>query len=177
MKHPGPVLVDTNAIVEAHRVHAWNALARGYAVDTVEDCVAETQTGFQRRAQERRIEAQELRRTLAAVHSVPHRQRVELELRLQGIALDLGEASLWAHAIERQDNWVLCGPDKASMRCGIRLGHRERLASLERLLRDAGHRPKFALRNAYTQRWLNQTLNELALEERRAWDHSARTAG
>lgn len=58
MRHRGPVLVDTNAIVEAHRVHAWNALARGYAVNTVEDYVTETQTGFQRRAQERRVEAQ-----------------------------------------------------------------------------------------------------------------------
>ena len=42
------VLVDTNVMIEAHRTRAWPALAGGYSVETVEDCVTETQTGFQR---------------------------------------------------------------------------------------------------------------------------------
>ena len=50
------------------------------------------------------------------------------------IALDLGERSLWAHALTRSDAWVLCGPDKASLRFGVRLGFRERLVALEWLL-------------------------------------------
>ena len=38
---PGAVvLVDTNVIIEAHRISAW-----AYGVETVEDCVTETQTG------------------------------------------------------------------------------------------------------------------------------------
>ena len=48
-RHKGPVLVDTNVIIECHRAGAWAALAGGYAVETVEKCVEETQTGFQRR--------------------------------------------------------------------------------------------------------------------------------
>ena len=48
-RHHGPVLVDTNVILECWRVGAWRALAGGYRVETVEDCVIETQTGFQRR--------------------------------------------------------------------------------------------------------------------------------
>jgi hypothetical protein len=48
-RHRGTVLVDTNVILEAHRSGSWRALTGGYGVETVEDCVNETQTGFQRR--------------------------------------------------------------------------------------------------------------------------------
>src|SRR5437868_969622 len=48
----GPVLVDTNVIVEAWRVDAWRALRGGYGLETVEECVIETQTGFQNRRPE-----------------------------------------------------------------------------------------------------------------------------
>ena len=44
---PGAVvLVDTNVIIEAHRTAAWAALVGAYGVETVEDCVTETQTGY-----------------------------------------------------------------------------------------------------------------------------------
>ena len=42
-------------------------------------------------------------------------------------------------ARRRHDAWILCGPDRASLRCGVRLGFRERLVSLERFLDDVGH--------------------------------------
>ena len=50
------MLVDTNAIIEAHRTKSWRALTGGYAVETVEDCIMETQTGFRRRRPELRID-------------------------------------------------------------------------------------------------------------------------
>ena len=49
-RHRGPVLVDTNAILESFRVGSWRALTGGYDVETVEDCIIETQTGYQRKA-------------------------------------------------------------------------------------------------------------------------------
>ena len=81
------------------------------------------------------------------------------------IALHPGEASLWADARSRDDAWILCGPDRASLRCGVRLGFRERLVSLERLLEDVGHRTRFSLRPAYTRSWLDRTLGELVVAE------------
>ena len=42
-RHAGPVLVDTNIILERYRVGSWRALAGGYSVETVEECVEETQ--------------------------------------------------------------------------------------------------------------------------------------
>jgi hypothetical protein len=165
-RHRGPILVDTNVILECWRVRAWRALVGGYGVETVEDCVTETQTGFQRRRPEQQIDAAELRKSLAAVHAIGPAELAAAAVRDPTISfLDVGERSLWAHALTRTDAWVLCGPDKASLRFGVRLGFRERLVALEGLLDAVGHRPKEALRLPYTAKWLNATLAELALSE------------
>ena len=157
--------MDTNVILECHRIGSWRALAGGYQVETVEECVIETQTGFQQRRRDALIDARELRASLAAVHAVSGLERAELAVRVSDIVLDSGEASLWAHALHRNDAWVLCGPDKASLRSGIRLDLRERLVSLERLLDDAGYRPNPALRPAYTRKWHDRTIGQLVLAE------------
>ena len=165
VEHRAPVLVDTNVIIESYRTGTWGAMAGGYRVETVEDCVTETQTGFQRRRVEELIGVTELRASLEAEHAVDDRERAELAVRIQGISLDRGEESLWAHALGRDDAWLLCGPDKASLRCGVRLGFRDRLVSLEGLLEGVGHRTRTALKAHYTTRWLNQTVTELLLAE------------
>ena len=159
------MFVDTNVILESHRVGSWRALTGGYRVETAEDCVTETQTGFQRRQPEQRIDAGALRASLAEIHSVGDRERAELVIRAHDIGLDRGEASLWAHALHRDDAWVLCGPDKASLRFGIRMGFHERLVSLERLLDGVGYRPRLSLRAAYTKKWHEKVLEELSLME------------
>ena len=74
-RHASPVLVDTNIILECYRVGSWRALAGGYSVETVEECVEETQAGSQRREPERRIDEVELRDSFAAVHSVGTTER------------------------------------------------------------------------------------------------------
>jgi len=162
-RHAGPILVDTNVIIECWRVGAWRALAGGYAVETVEDCVTETQTGYQRRRAEQRIELGELRQSLTRTDQVTREQLAAAIVGDETLAfLDVGEQALWAHALTRQDAWVLCGPDKASLRFGIRAGFRDRLVALEPLLVSAGHRPRAALRRNYTSRWLDMALAELA---------------
>lgn len=168
IRHRGSVLVDTNAIFEAHRTASWRALTGGYCVETVEECVTETQTGLQRRRREQQVDAADLRERLGAVHAVEDRARAGLAVRIGDLALDEGEAALWAHALTRDDGWILCGPDRASLRCGVRLGFRERLVSLERLLDDVGHRPRVALRPAYRREWHDRVVGELVLAESRA---------
>jgi hypothetical protein len=165
-RHSGPVLVDTNAILECYRVNAWRALAGGYSVETVEECMTETQTGFQRRRSEQQINAAELRASLSSVHAVGDAELAIVAVRAPVIALDVGERYLWAHALTRDDAWVLCGPDKASLRFGVRLGCRERLVGLEWLLDAVGYRPRVELRLPYTSKWLEQTLGELVISER-----------
>ena len=108
---------------------------------TVADCVTETQAGFQKRRPERQIDAGQPCASLAAAHPIANRGRAELAVWVSDIVLERGEASLWAHALLWNDAWVLYGPDRASLRLGVRLGLLERLVSLERLLNDVGHRP------------------------------------
>ena len=167
-RHRGTVLVDTNVIIETHRTSSWRALTGGYRVETVEECVTETQTGFQRRTREQQIDEIELRERLEAVATVEARARAGLAVRMGELALDEGEVCLWAHALGRGDDWILCGPDRASLRCGVRLGFRERLVSLETLLEDVGHRARLALRPAYSRQWHERVLGELAVAEN-AW--------
>jgi hypothetical protein len=165
-RHRGPVLVDTNVILECWRIGAWRAFTGGYRAETAEDCVIETQTGFQRRSAEQQIDNAALRASLAAVHPVTDAERASAIVREAMFSfLDLGEQSLWAHALSRKDEWVLCGPDKASLRFGIRLGFRERLLALEDLLQAAGHKAS-GLRPAYTSAWLTKTLGEIVIMER-----------
>jgi hypothetical protein len=75
--------------------------------------------------------------------------------------VNAGEQALWARALTRADARALCGPDRASLRFGLRLGFRDRLVALERLLSDAGHKSA-KLKPAYTSNWLAKTLAGLA---------------
>ena len=166
-KHRGPVLLDTNVILECHQVQGWTALAGGYSLETVEECIGETQTGHQRRRPEQEIDPTDLRNSFHAVHSVGDLERAELAVRIPDIALDLGEASLWAHALIRDDQWILCGPDRASLRVGVRLGLGDRLVALEQLFNDISYRPTRPLRPNYTAHWLAVVRTELVLAELR----------
>src|SRR5262245_27012468 len=96
-RHRGPVLVDTNVIIECWRGSAWKALASGYAVETVEMCEIETQTGLQRRRPEQQIDREILRATLKAVNAVTNAERAGALLRDDQMRfLDAGEQMLWA---------------------------------------------------------------------------------
>ncbi len=164
-RYRGTVLVDTNVILECWRIGAWRALSSGYTIETVEDCVIETQTGYQRRDPAQQIDEKELRASLAAAHAVTTKERAVAALRDPLFSsLDVGERSLWAHALSRTETWVLCGPDKASLRFGIKCGFRDRLMALERLLKDAGYKPK-GMKLAYSSAWLDKTLGQLVLME------------
>jgi hypothetical protein len=163
-----PVLVDTNVILEAHRTGAWRALRGGHPLETVEECVVETQTGAQRRSPEQRVDEAALRRDFKAVHDVTDRERAEALLRDEFLAsLDAGERALWCHALARPDAWILCGPDTTSLRLGVRLGFRDRLVALEALLEAVGYRVKepLKLRRNYTLSWHRETLARIAVEE------------
>jgi len=160
--HAGPVLVDANTIIEAHKKGCWAALVGRYQLETVEECFAETQTGAQGRQPEERIDGPALRGQLTTVHKVTVRELASLEL-LDGPFLDAGEKALWAHALPRKDDWVLCGPDRASMSFGFKNGKRARLVSLGGLLTQIGHRPRIALAGHYEQAWLDDVLSKLTL--------------
>ncbi len=160
MKFGCVVLVDTNVIIECHAKGCWKALAGQYQLETVEPCVIETQTGRQHRRPEHQIDEAELRGQLRAIHSVTERELAKV-IALGGSGLDEGERALWAHALQRDDVWILCGPDRASMKFGYDNKLRERLVSLGELLTDINLRP--ALSQAYSKAWLDAAIGKFAL--------------
>lgn len=153
MLFPGAVLVDTNTILEGHRIGCWRALAGGYRLETVEECITETQTGPLNRPD--RIDEATLRASFGAIHGVTPLELAQVAL-MPGPHLDAGENALWAHAIGRSEAFVLCGPDRASMRFGIENGHRDRLVSLEHLLAEIGERPPAGMKDHFGDAWLRQ---------------------
>lgn len=54
--------------------------------------------------------------------------------------LDAGERHLWAHALDRSDEWLAAGSDRAAINAAVRLGWEDRLVSLEELITAAGAR-------------------------------------
>lgn len=156
------VLVDTNVILEAHSKRCWAALCGGHQVETVEKCVEETQTGFQQRRPEQNIDERQLRASLANVHPVDELALAEVLL-MGGGVLHAGERHLWAHALTRQDAWVLCGPDTASLRFGHEARMRDRIVTLEGLLADIGFRPPVPIQPQFGRRHHEGIMNKLVL--------------
>ena len=105
-------------ILEAHRTDSWRALTGGYRVETGEECVTETQTGFQLRRRAEQIDQGELRERLGAVHAVDRLARAGLAVSIGNLVLDEGETCLWAHTLRRDDDWILCGPDRRACAAG-----------------------------------------------------------
>lgn len=81
----------------------WRALADSYRVETVEDCVTETQTGFQRRQLEGQIDGWEPRVPLRAVRAVGNRECAELAVRVTDNVLDVSER----HDVDHLETGVL----------------------------------------------------------------------
>lgn len=160
MAFKGTILVDTNTLLAAHRSRCWRPIAGGYRVETVEECITETQTGAQRRAPADRIDEAELRRDLVAVHDVAPIALARVAL-MGGPYLDAGEKALWAHALGRDDAYLLCGPDRASMRFGVENGLKDRLVSLEVLLRDVGTTIPATLPRHFGEAWLRQVIGAI----------------
>jgi len=139
MKAGSCVLIDTNAVRESHIGGVWPVLCGYYRMQTVEQCIIEAMTGKHDWKNTRPSEGA-LRSNFDAIHKVTSEQLAEVLL-LGGAVLDEGERELWAHALSRQDVWVLCGPDRASMRFGVERDCRDKLISMEKLIRGAGQTP------------------------------------
>lgn len=159
----GIVLMDNNAIGDAVDLGVWKGLTGAYAgrLETVSEVADEAGTYFRRKA-----DAAQLMESLRALpaHKVEDAERAELLSLTHGLSLDPGERDLWSHAIGRADSWILCGPDRASLRAAVRLGLQDRLISLEALLDRAG----LSTRNLpveQTAGWLRRVVGQMVVEE------------
>ncbi len=160
------VLVDTNVIIEAHRIGCWKALAGYFSIHTVEKVVEETQTGHQNRDPEHTINEAALRKTCKHVANISDTQRVQFQIDHPQAVLDPGERDLIIHAatLGVDDVWLLNSPDMAAVRHTHGRGWIDRLVSLEAMNTHVKIKPKEALRENYSERWLSTKRTNLLLQ-------------
>jgi len=162
-RHREAILLDNNAIGDAVDHGVWQALLGAYGgqLETVTEVAGEAGSYFRQLENPDNLMAS---LDQLQIHTVTQLDRAELAEKLGGVVLDDGERDLWAHARKREDYWILCGPDKASLRAAVKLGQRDRIVSLEELLRAAG----ISTRNLpiqHTKRWLDETVGQFVVEE------------
>jgi len=101
---------------------------------------------------------------LSRVHRVTPVEQAAFSLAYAGAdGMDDGERDLFAHAYGRADDaWLLCSPDKASIRAAVALGWGDRLCSLGALATRVGARP--ALRVQFEEAWLAEWRTHFLLQ-------------
>lgn len=163
LKRGDRVLIDTNAIGDAHAAKGWNALRQAFKLVTVPECVDEA-TRPNRAGQVLVDKTAVVLATELEVRPVDDAMRFRLLEMLDGkVALDAGERDLLALALsEGRSIWRLCGPDKATLRAMHRIGRLDRMVSLEELLQLSGANVR-NLDHKETKAWLSQKRTKLEL--------------
>lgn len=159
MKAGDIVLVDTNVILEAHRVSRWHHLSSNFEIHTVSKVLEETQTGYSNRDSAGEIDYVTLKNSIHHVYDVTESDLVEFGMLFpQILNLDDGERDLLIYAKKMdKDCWLLSSPDKAAMRVAHTFGWIERLVSLECLLGAINTAAQIPLRDNYTEAWNSKT--------------------
>jgi len=163
LKRGDQVLIDTNAIGDAHTVKGWNALRQAFHLVTVPVCVEEA-TRPNRAGHVLVDKTAAVLSTELEVRPVDDAMRFRLLEELGGkVALDAGERDLLALALsEGRSVWRLCGPDKATLRAMYLIGRLDRMVSLEELLQLSGTSGR-NLDYKETKDWLSAKRTRLEL--------------
>lgn len=156
------VLVDTNVIIEIHRLGCWRTIASHFDLDTVEKCVEECETGNLTRSGMIPVDTAVLKKDLKP-KIVSEKDLVSLVLSCSEAAyLDAGEKNLLAYARTLKEEYLICSPDKKFISVGLEIGILDSFVSLEELLETAGVRAQ--LRYNFTRRWMEKVRTDLRLE-------------
>ena len=79
------------------------------------------------------------------------------------VSLDIGERELLAHALVRQDKFLLASPDTAALRAAMALGWGDSMFSLEEMTDLLGIKPSSPLKNNYCRKWFSSKRTEILL--------------
>lgn len=162
IKPQSHVLVDTNVIIESHRVGCWKALINHFEMDTVEKCVEECATGNQRGFNPVPVDV------AALVNDVQPKKIGQKELNSLSICysdaiyLDPGERHLLAYALTLKNVFFVCSPDKMCVIAGSKIGILESFVSLEEIANTAGARVQ--LRENFKERFMVKVRTAIKLE-------------
>ena len=166
MIRPGEsVLLDTTAILEAHRQGVWSNLVAGFRLVTVEKCIEEVDTGNLVGGERLEIDTGRLRReiTVCRVDDATMTAAVlSSEGKLQ--ILHAGEKELLAYATSVIEVLYISSQDRACVRVGAKMDLLDRFVSLEEMAEAVG-RKSLSLPRQYTKRWLSDVRTACRLEE------------
>jgi predicted nucleic acid-binding protein len=157
------VFVDTNIVIEAFRISIWNSVTARFALETVDTCVAEAQTGSSALAPGL------LSTSLAKSHGVSRLERAGLVLASQNAAyLDDGERDLFARLLADggpSSALLIATADKAAILVANNLGWLESVISLEKLAKQAGvsNAMLAGLETHFTEDWLSIIRTKIVL--------------
>ncbi len=170
-KRGGPVIIDTNVIIEAFKMNVWDALAGAHRLETVEECVNEARTGktsYDPKSRSR-VDVSKVESSLDRIHSVNRRAILDSPHREDLLRLHDGERDLWAFILMSSEDaeifneeWKFCGPDEESVKFGMRHGFKDRIVSFEKLLEHAGV-SKINLQYNYTEKWMVNQRNKFIM--------------
>lgn len=155
----GVVLLDTNVIIEAHRVSCWKALSNFFRLQTVRRCIQEaTDTRGRHRPGYVEVPMDSLEGRIG-IFDVTAAEIAQLQFRAPNVYdLDDGERDLLAYACKCDATWVLASPDHAVVQAMKVLKMLDRFVSLEALLEIAKIKPAAHLRENHRKRWLFKNL-------------------
>lgn len=168
MNRDDVILVDTNVIIEAHRVSILNEILGSLNLATVCKCIEETQTGAQNRDPRFNID-ESLLRARMQIFSPTDEEILLASMQRPGLAdVDAGELHLLTQANQMNGNvWFVSSPDRHPMRLAIEYGWRDRLVSLEALYRLANANRRVSFRENFTEAWHQRVCAEFLMQVRR----------
>ena len=155
------VLVDTNVILEAHRVGCWRPMATQFRLITVEKVIEETQTGHQNRSTDQNIDETALRDSFCHIAAPDKVERAAIDIDFPDHGLDDGEYHLVAYAatIGDEQAWLLNSPDRGTIRLCSRAQWLDRLVALQTMTDLLGLPHGRQLRGNYKRSWLETEIN------------------
>lgn len=155
------ILVDTNVIIEAHRVRCWAGMANQFRLVTVAEVFKETQTGHQNRTEEQNVDPALLREQLSQIAEVNKTELATIDIDFPDHGLDPGEHHLVAYARTLEEPaWLLNSPDIGTIRVCNQAGWLDQLISLEAMATTLGMPHRNQLRGNYTEAWLRREVNK-----------------
>ena len=164
------ILVDTNIVIEAVRVGAWERLRAHESVVTVGRCCEEALSGKPGTPGRGPVTESHLAPPLTVYEVSPVERALLLVTCEAAGTLDDGERDLLAHALTRRekggnptDEFVIVCADQAAVRAAIAMGLGDHIVSLEEVLRDAGVKFDGELKRHYTRRCLHDWKTKHAL--------------
>ena len=156
------VLVDSTLIIEAHKLRCWNALTKGYRIETVDRCLEECITGDPLRRDYVPIDVSTMARDIRTYAVIGEAMAGAALVSADFHLLHPGEKELMAHCLSRiEETWLVSSQDRACLRVGHELGFSDRFVSLEELLQSLGM--KIKLRYQFTRAWLVMVRTKLKL--------------